>query len=671
MRDLLAAARAKLSAFLAPIVAWASDMSAAKLAWGGLALAAVILLSVNLIASSLFTSWKADLTEDNLYTISPGSVAILKSINEPIKARVYFSRRLGELSTSHARYFDRIRAMLEEFSRISDGKLELEFFDPEPFSDAEDRAVASGLTGRRLNAEGEMGYFGLTASNSTDDTELIPFLAPDRESFVEYEITKLIHKLSNPEKRRVGIVSSLPLDGAENPMTKQQSPAWAIMNQIREFFDVEMLSGELTEVPDRIDVLLLAQPKTMTPQAAYAVDQYVLKGGKVLALIDPMPEASMIHLLDVKGSGRAELAKLIKAWGLDFDPTKAAADIRHAQRVQFGRSGEGTVTEYVAWLGLGKDNINQDDVLSSGIEDLNLASAGFLTPVSGHTTTITPIITTSTEAMEVSAQRTGIGADPLGLLRGYAPGGKALTIAARVSGDAKSAFPDGKPADEDDLGAGADKKDEDKKDEAKKETVDPKTTDPNYVGEGRVNVIVVADSDMMADQFWAQTRQIMGRSVVIPHAHNAAFIVGALENLTGSDDLIALRGRGIRERTFTLVEDMRRDAERQYRDKEKALTEKLKNVEAELAKLQSAAAAGNVIVSDKERETIDGFRNQMVETRRELRHVKLALRQNIDRLDGWLKFANIALVPLLIAVGGIGWTVWRSRRRASAKPQAK
>lgn len=673
MRDLLAAVRTKLSAFLAPVAAWASNLTAARLAWGALALAAVILLSVNLMASSLFGNWKADLTEDRLYTISPGSVAVLKSINEPIRARVYFSRRLGELSSSHARYFDRIRSMLEEFSRISDGKLALEFFDPEPFSDVEDRAVASGLTGRRLNADGEMGYFGLTATNSTDDTELIPFFAPDRENFVEYEITKLIHALSSPEKRRVGIVSSLPLDGAENPMTKQQSPPWAIMNQIREFFDVEMLAGDLTEIPNRIDVLLLAQPKTLTSGAAYAIDQYALKGGKVLALVDPMPEASMIHLLDVKGDGRAKLIKLMKAWGVDFDPTKAAADIRHAQRVQFGRGGDGAVTEYVAWLGLTGDNIDQDDVLSSGIENINLASAGILKPVAGHTTTVTPIITTSTEAMEVSAQRTGIGADPLGLLRGYAPGGKALTIAARISGETKSAFPEGKPKDEDDLGTGAadDDKDDPKAAEAQEEAVDPKETDPSYVASGNVNVVVVADTDLLADQFWAETRQMMGRSFVIPHAHNAAFIVGALENLTGTDDLIALRGRGIKERTFTLVEDMRRDAERQYRDKEKALTEKLKTVEQELAKLQSAATAGNVIVSDKEREAIDDFRNQMVETRRELRHVKLALRQNIDRLDGWLKFANIALVPLLIAVGGVGWSLWRSRRRARAKSQEK
>ncbi|HRN89351.1 Gldg family protein [Hyphomicrobium sp.] len=667
MRDLLAAVRAHLSAMFSGLVTWASGLSAAKLAWGGLALAGVLLLSVNLISSTIFGNWKADLTEDRLYSISPGSVAVLQSMDEPITARVYFSRRLGELAPSHARYFERIRSMLEEFSRISGGKLQVEYLDPEPFSDAEDRAVASGLTGRRLNAEGEMGYFGLSATNSTDGHELIAFFSPDRENFVEYEITKLIHTLANAEKRRVGIISALPLDGGENPMTKQQTPAWGIMAQIREFFDVEKIAEDVIEIPNRIDVLLVAQPKGLTAQAAYAIDQYVLKGGKVLALIDPMPEASQFHLMQVPGEGRAELTKLLKAWGLEFDPTKVAADIRNARRVQFGRGSEGTVTEFVAWLGLSGDNINNQDVLSQGVDNLNLASSGYLTQVPGASTTITPILTTSTDAMEVSASHTGMGSNPLGLLRDYKPGGKSLTLAARVSGEAKSAFPNGQPKDETDLGTGAA---DEAKDGEKAEAAQPAATDPgpNHVASGQINAIVVADSDIMADQFWAETRQMMGRQFVIPHAHNAAFIVGALENLTGSDDLIALRGRGIKDRTFTRVESLRRDAERQYREKEQALTERLKSVEQELEKLQSAAAAGNVIVSDKEREAIEGFRNQMVETRRELRQVKLALRQNIDSLDGWLKFANIALVPLLIAVVGLGWTAWRSRRRPSPKP---
>lgn len=665
MSNVLSAMRTRLAAAFSGLVTYAARLSPSRLAWGGLGLAAVTLLSINLIASETLGGWKADLTEDRLFTISPGSVTVLKAMEEPIQARVYFSKKLGEVSSSYKSYFDRIRTLLEDFRRISGGKLELEILDPEPFSDAEDQAVAAGLSGRRLNAEGEMAYFGLTATNSTDNQEVIGFFSPDRENFLEYDVTKLIHALSSPKKRLVGIMTSLPLEGGQNPMTQQETPAWMIMSQIREFFDVETVDQSATEIPSRIDVLLVAQPTTLTPQAAYAVDQYALKGGKLLVLIDPMAEAAQLEMMQKQGEGRAELAKLLKTWGVGFDPKKTAADIRHARRVQFGRSDQGMVTEYVAWLGLDKSNIDQRDVLSSGIESLNLASAGILTPEAGATTAVTPILVTSPEAMAIDTASVGMSADPVALLRNYVPGGHPLMLAARISGEAKTTFPNGAPKP-------AEKKDDTKSPnttDAKKEVdAAPPPADakpgPGHVAAGHINAIIVADTDLLADRFWVESREMLGQQFVMPSAGNAAFIVGALENLSGSDALIALRGRGIKERTFTLVEDLRRDAERKFREKEEALTAKLKSVEQELEKLQnpSAATGSSVIVSDKEREAIEGFKDQMLETRRELRQVKLALGQSIDSLDNWLKFANIALVPLLIAAGGVGWSLWRSRR---------
>ncbi len=674
MSDVISSVRTRLAAAFSGLVAYASHLSPARLAWGGLALAAVTLLSLNLIASQTLGSWKADLTQDKLYSISPGSVTVLQAMDEPIKARLYFSSKLGEIAPTYARYFDRLRTLLEDFQRISGGKLELEILDPAPFSDAEDQAVAAGLSGQRLNAEGEMAYFGLVANNSTDNQQVIGFFAPSRENFVEYDITKLIHALSNPKKRIVGLMSSLPLDGGQNPMSQQPTQPWIIMSQIREFFDVETVDQSVKEIPARIDVLLVAQPTQLTSEAAYAIDQYALKGGKLLVLIDPAAEAAQLELMQKQGEGRAELAKLLKSWGVEFDPKKVAGDIRHARRVQFGRGDDGMVTEYVAWLGLDKSNIDQRDVLSGGIENLNLASAGFLTPASGASTKVTSILTTSPEAMEIDSSKVGMGGDPVALLRSYVPGGKPLMLAARVAGETRTAFPNGAPKP-------VEKKEEKKEEPAKPDGTpvdaakqDAKPSDkpaeqkpgPGHVAEGRINAIVVADTDLLADRFWVDSREMFGQAFVMPSASNGAFILGALENLSGSDALIALRGRGIKERTFTLVEDLRRDAERKFREKEEALTAKLKSVEQELEKLQttSAAAGGNVIVSDKEREAIEGFKNQMLETRRELRQVKLALSQSIDSLDGWLKFANIALVPLLIAIGGIAWTIWRSRRTA-------
>ena len=655
--------RNRLSGAFAALVAFASRLSPARLAWGGLALAAVTLLSVNLISSELFGGWKADLTEDRLFTISPGSAAVLGAIEEPIKAQLYFSSKLGERAPSLAAYSGRIRTMLEEFQRLSNGKLQLEVVDPQPFTEVEEKAVGAGLRGQRLNAEGEMGYFGLVATNATDDQQVIASLSPDRENFVEYDITKLIHSLSNPKKRLVGLISSLPLDGGENPMNKQPTEPWIIMSQIREFFDVETLDQAVTEIPARVDVLLVAKPTMLTPQAAYAIDQFALKGGKLLVLVDPMAEAAQLELLKKKGEGNEQIAALLKSWGVEFDGKKVAADIRHARRVQFGRGSEGSVTQYVAWLGLDKSNFDPGDILSSGIETLNVASPGILTPIEGATTRVTPLLTTSSDAMEIKTEQVGMSADPVALLRDYAPGGKKLDLAVRISGDAKSAFPAGAPK----PGEKADDKKDGTTADANKKAEETKTTaqatpGPGHVATGRINAIVVADTDFLADRFWVENRDMLGQQFVVPSASNGAFVVGALENLTGSDALLALRGRGIKNRTFTLVENLRLDAERQYREKEEALTAKLKSVEAELQKLQTAAATNNVIADEKENAAIDGFKTQVIETRRELRQVKLALGRSITSLDGWLKFANIALVPLLIAAGGIGWSVWRARR---------
>jgi ABC-type uncharacterized transport system involved in gliding motility auxiliary subunit len=285
--------------------------------------------------------------------------------------------------------------------------------------------------------------------------------------------------------------------------------------------------------------------------------------------------------------------------------------------------------------------------------------------------------------MVVDTKNVGMASDPVALLRTYRPGGKPLLLAARVSGETKSAFPDGVPKPEekkpdekkdDGEAAATEKQDEGKPveapaAEAKKDATPAtaaKSTGPSHVASGRVNVIIVADTDFLADQFWVETRELMGQQLVTPSAHNAAFVVGALENLSGSDDLIALRGRGVKERRFTLVESLRRGAEREFREKEQALTEKLKNVEQELSKLQASSEGGNVILTETEQKSIERFRGEMLATRSELRQVKLALRRDIDRLDGWLKFANIALVPLLIGLSGLGWSLWRGWRAKEA-----
>jgi ABC-type uncharacterized transport system involved in gliding motility auxiliary subunit len=642
--------------------AYLGGISRRRMAWTGLGLGAVILLSVNLISALAFKNVKSDLTEDRLFTISDGTREILRSIDEPITARLYFSRRLAELAPEQSRYFQRVKALFEQYRDLSGGKLQLAVLDPEPFSDAEDRAVAAGLRGVRLNTEGEVGYFGLVATNSTDATEVVPFFAPDRETFLEYDVTKLIYNLANPKKRVVGLMSGLPLDGGETetPMGKRPQKPWMIMSQIRELFEVRDVAQTVSAIPSGIDVLMVVQPTGLTEEAAFAIDQYALKGGKVLVFIDPVTETNQLAMLKAPGEGRRRLAKVLENWGVKFDSTKVAADIRHARRVQFGREQD-SVTEFVAWLGLDQRNINKDDVLAAGIEVLNVASSGFLEKADGTTTNVQPFLKTSADAAVIGAEKMGMGADPLGLLRAYTPGGKELTLAARLSGEAKTAFPNGKPA------AEPEKKEGDSADAAKAAEAKTDTKPgPDLVKSGTVNAIVVADADMLADQFWVSRQEMFGQEAVMPTAHNAAFVLSALENLSGSNALIALRGRGVNERPFTWVEELRRSAERQFREKEQALEARLKSAQDELTKLQSSGASG-IVMSQKERDAMEQFRNVMLETRRELREVKRALRSDIDRLDGWLKFANIALVPLMIAFGGLGYTVLRGAGRRKGR----
>jgi ABC-type uncharacterized transport system involved in gliding motility auxiliary subunit len=673
------------------------------LAWASLGLGLIILLSVNLIGASGLRNVKADLTQQRLFTMSEGTRAMLRAIDEPVSVRLYFSKKLGEAAPTYARYFERVRALLEQYRDSARGKLDLAVFDPEPFSDAEDRAVAAGLRGVRLNQEGEVGYFGLVGSNATDNDANIAFFTTDREPFLEYDITKLIFTLANPKKRIVGLITGLPLEGGMNPMAMmgggRQQPPQMIMEQMRDFFEVRSLGQDIKEVPADIDVLMLAQPDRLTAEAAYAIDQYVLGGGKVLALVDPVAELGRTGPMGMgPGAPSADALKLLKAWGLDFDPTKAVGDITTARRVQFGGGARPVVTEYVGWMALDRRSIDEKDVLSGGIERLNLASPGFLAKAEGATTEVAPILLTSPQAMQIPAEKFTAAPDPVGLLRAYKPEGKVLMLAARVTGQTASAFPEGAPkppapaekgeapkdeaASKDKAGAkgepakgtkpaakGKDKEAKDSKEakqgkEAKEEPPAPPAKP--HVARGRINAIVIADTDILSDQFWVEVRDFLGQQVAMPIANNAAFVVNALDNLSGSDALIALRARGADDRPFTLVNELRRDAERRYREKEQVLTTKLKEVQEQLSKLESSGEGANVILSETDRQAIEKFRAEMLTVRRDLREVKRALRADIDRLDGWLKFANIALVPVLIGVGGLGWAAWQRRRRREA-----
>lgn len=650
----------------------AGGINRRTLAWGSLALGAIILLAVNLIASSALRDARIDLTKERLYTISEGTRKALRAIDEPVDIRVYFSKKLGEAAPSYAKMFERVRTLLEQYSGIARGKLQLTFLDPEPFSDAEDRAVAAGLKGIRLNQEGEMGYFGIAGSNSTDTESSLPFLSTDRERFLEYDVTKLIVTLANQTKSGIGLISGIAIEGNPgNPMMGvPPSPPPIMLEQIREFFELKPIAKDVKEIPADIGVLMVVQPDGLSAETAYAIDQFALSGGKVLVFVDPVAETQRqggpMMMMGPRPPDFTEFEKVLKAWGVAFDPKFVAGDIARARRVQFGGGARSNVTEYVLWLGLDRRNLDERDVLAGNIERLNFASAGILDKLPDATTQFAPIIRTTPEAMQIPAESVSMMPDAVGLLRNYKRGGKALVLAARVSGDAKSAFPDGT------ISPAAKSEADKAKDTAPDKKADAPASAParKHVASGKINVVIVADSDFIGDQFWVDVREFLGQQVAIPNAHNAAFVLGALENLSGSEALISLRGRGISDRPFELVADLRRDAEERFRNKEQVLTERLREVQTKLAGLEKGEG-DNLVLTDKDRQEIEKFRGDMLSVRRELREVKRELRKDIDRLDGVLKFVNIAAVPLLIGFAGIGLAAYRRRRTASPPPPAQ
>jgi len=612
------------------------NLDSTKLSIAAVALAAVLFVAVNMISGAWLSGARLDVTQGGVYSMSDEIKPVFASIEEPIVVRLYFSPALGAASPRHAVYARRVRDLLEQYAKLAPGKLKVEYYNPEPFSDTEDRAIGFGLQSIPMGGVGEVGYFGLAATNSTDDQQVIPFFNLEREQFLEYDLTKLIYSLSKPQQPKVGLISSLPLNGSPgNPqmamfgMPSQPTPPWAIMQQIREFFTVVPLQSSLTEIPADISILMLAQPEELSPQAQYAIDQFVMRGGKALVFIDPNAEAAD-PMSGMAGAGSLDgIKKLLATWGVTLVDGKVVGDLNSATRVNTESNGRPLVSDYVAWLQLSEANLAANDAITADIKNINLGTAGILEQVDSAGTTVTPLMVTSRQSMRIDTAKVTGMPDVVALFRDFESADTSELLAARITGTAKSMFPDGPPPS--DIPSS----------EAKFAHLS-QSSQP-------IQVVVVADSDILEDRFWVQQSNFMGQTVLVPTANNDSFVVNALENLTGSPALSSLRGRGGQSRPFTLVEAIRRDSEMQYRATEQALLDRLSELEKQVNSIQ-LSQGGEAALSEADRRTIDNFRADMLATRGELRDVQRALRENIDRLEGITKFFNIAGVPLFFGL---------------------
>jgi ABC-type uncharacterized transport system involved in gliding motility auxiliary subunit len=623
-------------------------------AWGALLCIGLMLIAVNIIAGRLLNA-RLDLTREGLYTLSRGTRQTVARIDEPITLRFYYSSRLGDSVPSYGVYAQRVRELLDEYVAAARGKLRLEIYNPAPFSDIEDRAVAFGLQAVPLDEQGEQVFFGLAGTNSTDDQQVIAFLAPDRERLLEYDLTRLVHNLAMPKRTVVGLVTSLPLEGdVMAAMRGQPMRPMGIIEQLRQLNRVETIGVEFDAVPPDIDVLMLVHPQNLPQKTLFAIDQFVLKGGKALVFVDPYSELQAGERTQPGMPADSELEPLFKKWGVRLLPNTVAGDRQNAMRVAVrGPGGAAQALDYVAWIKLRGADINREDVITAELKQLAMGSAGILEPVEAATTQIEPLVTTSPEAAKIPVDKIAPLPDVAGLLTGFKSDHTRYTLAARIRGPAETAFPDGPP------------KSAPAKPDAAEKPAEAATPPADFLRRSAqpINIVVVADTDMLDDRFWADTRDFFGRRVTVPFANNADFVANAIEVLAGGEDLIDLRSRGGSARPFTVVEAIPRAADERYAAEQRALQDKLKQTQQKLRELTGSEPANAANLSPEQARAIDEFRAEMVQTRQQLRAVQAALRQDIEWLKAILEFCDIALVPILVAVTAVVLGALRLRRR--------
>ena len=618
---------------------------------GGLLALAVLFIGIVMLSNLGLRGMRLDLTQNRLYTLSPGTRQVLAELKEPINLYYYFSRdAAAKQSPLLLPYATRVREFLEEIAARSAGKIRLRVVDPQPFSEDEDHAAEAGLQSLQAGA-GEALYFGLAGTNSTDGRSAIPSFQAEREEFLEYDVAKLIHELATPKKPVIGLMSTLGMQGQFNPMTGQMSDPWPIFAQMEQLFTVRTLTTDIDHVDQDVDVLMVVHPKQLPQKTLYAIDQFVMRGGRILLFVDPNSGADTSGqdpsnpLAGAMANHSSNLEPLLSAWGINYDPTKVIGDL--ALGLEVRSSMQGPPTRHIGILGLRRDDMDPKDVVSASLDVINVATAGSLSARAGAKTTLEPLLRSSTSAAPIPAERFNVLSDPASLRDGFKPTGIRYALAVRVTGPVESAFPQGAPPDQ-------------------KPAAGPpiahlsKSVTP-------ANIVVIADTDILMDYMWVQTRELLGQRIAQAFANNGDFVANILDNLSGSSALISIRGRATFSRPFERVEALKRQADDRLRSKALELQSELQQTEAKLTELQSKRNdQASLMLTPEQEQELKRFTAEKARARKELRETQRGLDVDIDRLDTWLKVINIAIAPLAVAIAGVIILTLRRRRKSIA-----
>jgi ABC-type uncharacterized transport system involved in gliding motility auxiliary subunit len=622
----------------------------------------VILIAVNVLGS--FLKVRGDLTENKLYTLSPGTKKILDKLDTPVEIRFYYSRDNSSMPVPLRTYAQEIEDLLSEYQQASHGKIQVVKLDPKPDSDAEDSARLDGVQGQTIasNLTGDKIYLGLAVSCLDAKTQ-IPFLSPEREGLLEYDISRAVSSVVNPKKAVIGVMSALPVLGREaTPMMMMQrqrgTEPWVFIQELKENYTVREVPVSAEKIDDDVSVLLVAYPKGITESAQFAIDQFLLRGGKMVALLDPFSFVDS-QLSGQQGMMRGEtysanLDKLLKAWGLTFTANQVVADPSLATKIQ--RQNNSVDTD-ITVLSINGDNINKSDPLGASTTDLLLPFTGAFsgTPTSGLKEEV--LVSSSLQAGLVDASIVMMGAD--GARKFYKPGNTALPLAIRLSGKFTTAFPNGKPA------------------AAPTPTPTPvpnaspspaATPTPVPLKEATSDgvVVLVGDSDFAYDQIAGQAQQVLNQVVFRPNNGNLSLIESSVELLAGDSNLISIRSRASANRPFVVVTKMEASAQEKYQSKIDELETGLTQARQKLSELQSAKQADQKsVLSPEQQAEIKKFQENEAQIDKQLKQVRKELRQEIDSLQNWLKWLNIALMPVVVTGVGLGLAFFKKRSRAA------
>ncbi len=606
------------------------------LTYTSLMLLIVIFILGNVFNNLFFKAVRFDFSEQKIYTLSSGSKEILGEIKEPINIKLYFSKKLAQSYPYLVSYAARVQELLAQYQRASNNNVNINIIDTESFTETEDQAVNYGLQGIPIDGNGSELYFGLVATNSLTNKEVISFLQPTREAYLEYDISQMIYRLIYPEATKVGVLSDLPLQGSSELYLMQGGEhPWVIWEQLRQSFNVIAIAPNSEKIPDDIKVLLLANAGDISEQAAYMVDQFIMRGGHVLAFIDPQNKH---HNNQPATTNEQKLAlnntqKLLQAWGVTI-PEKVFACPKLAKKIKYNQGAKEYVMNYPIWVDVTAEYFDKDDILTSNLERLTFAAAGVIKNETKHSAVITPLITSDGDNMLVDVEKLRTYKEnPNKLLNEYNTDNQLYVLAARITGKINSAFPTG---------------------------LKNNKTHINSVKNS--NIILFANTDMLQDQFWVNVQNFMGNRLYMPTSGNGGFILNAIDNLSGSNALISIRNRGTFARPFSTIQNLQSKSRIKFRMKEDTLMKNLEQTKQKLVELEQRKKESNSIaisVEQKHEEKI--FRNELVVTRRQLRDVQRELNKDIERLEFVIKFANIVLMPLLVLLSGSIFWAYRMR----------